>query len=73
MMIFLFDLKQKMLSILRSWGDQGSNHLLSHVSYVHQFYEAFGPPTQGLARKFEKFMFFGAARLNIHKNADFKL
>ena len=46
-MIFLFDLKQKMLSILRSWGDQGSNQLLSHVGYVHQFYEAFGPPTEG--------------------------
>ena len=31
------------------------------------------PKPQGLARKFEKIMFFGAARLNIHQNTDFKL
>ena len=31
------------------------------------------PKPQGLARKFKKFMFFEAARLNIHQNAGFKL
>ena len=70
----------------QNWCILRKNHKYEKFSFFSEVYDGniFGipelktellelPKPQGLARKFEKFMFFGAARLNIHPNIDFKL